>query len=108
MNRRLTALLLAAGLCASSMWSVVAQARPLTPAERRHVPWHSVLPQCADPDVLGRIVSRFHQRETDYWQSGLEIVGYDRIRETGFRANGLDYIPRRYCTATALMTTRVP
>jgi hypothetical protein len=32
----------------------------------------------------------------------LQIAGYDRIREIGFRSNGLGYIPRRYCVARAL------
>src|SRR5262249_55645426 len=29
------------------------------------------------------------------------IGGYDRVREIGFRAAGLSYIPRRYCVARA-------
>jgi hypothetical protein len=33
----------------------------------------------------------------------LEINGYDRIREIGFRANGVAYIPRRYCIARATL-----
>lgn len=80
-----------------------ALARPLTPAEERHQPYDGVLPVCQDPAVLQRIARRLHQREEEYWSSGLEIVAYDKIRETGYRSNGIDYIPRRYCSASAIM-----
>ncbi|HEY8579322.1 MAG TPA: hypothetical protein VIL72_05505 [Beijerinckiaceae bacterium] len=81
-----------------------AQARPLTPAEQRVHGYSSNLPLCQDPAVLDRIASRLHQREKAYWSSGLQIVSYDSIRERGFRTTGLDYIPRRYCNASALMS----
>lgn len=103
MRPRLTSLLLAAAVCGASLCPVVSEARPTTPAERRYVPWSSLLPQCSDPSVLNRVQARFRERESDYWQSGLEITTFDRIRETGFRTTGLDYIPRRYCSARAVM-----
>jgi hypothetical protein len=78
-----------------------AQARPLTPAEKRFLPWSGDLPACDDPGVLGRIQMRFSQAENGYWQSGLEIVSFDTFREIGYRTTGADYIPRRYCTASA-------
>jgi hypothetical protein len=81
-----------------------AVARPLTPAEEREQPYASVLPLCADPAVLGKITSRFQAREDEYWSSGLQIVAYDKVRESGFRSNGLDYIPRRYCQAAVIMS----
>ena len=34
----------------------------------------------------------------------MEIGGFDRVREIGFRSNGLSYIPRRYCVARAAMS----
>ncbi len=34
---------------------------------------------------------------------GLRILGFERIQEIGYRTNGLDYIPRRYCVALADM-----
>ncbi|MDB5570066.1 MAG: putative exported protein of unknown function [Hyphomicrobiales bacterium] len=80
-----------------------ASARPLTPAEERSQPYKSVLPLCADPAVLSKIASRFLDREDEYWSSGLQIVAYEKVRESGFRSNGLDYIPRRYCQAGAVM-----
>jgi hypothetical protein len=72
-----------------------------TPAEQRYVPYSAQLPACDDPAVLARIDARFGQKESEYWNSTLQIGTYDRIREIGFRANGLGYIPRRYCIALA-------
>lgn len=83
--------------------SFAALARPLVPAEQRYDYYWEQLPSCADPRVLARIQARFHDRESEFWRSGLEILGVDEIRETGLRSNGLDYIPRRYCVARAYL-----
>ncbi len=95
--------LLAVGVmgAASSCLSIAVQARPLVPAEHRYDYYSGRLPSCDDPNVLERIQSRFHDRESEFWKSGLEIRGFDEVREIGLRTNGLDYIPRRYCTARA-------
>lgn len=82
------------------------QARPLIPAERRYSPFVADLPRCDDPAVLERIQSRFRDREAEFWSTGLAIVGFDDIREIGYRTNGLDHVPRRYCTARAIMIDR--
>lgn len=79
----------------------VALARPMVPAERRNIPFSPDMPSCDDPSILGRIQSRFASREAQYWDSGLSIASFDRIRQIGYRTNGLDYIPRRYCVARA-------
>ncbi len=70
-----------------------------TPAEHRDSPYSGNLPPCGDAGVLSEIRSRFQEKESQFWNSSLQIGGYDRIREIGFRANGLGYIPRRYCIA---------
>ena len=80
------------------------QARPLTPAEQRFQPYSGVVPPCTEAGALEAIQSRFHDRENEYWHSGLEITGFSRVDEIGFRSNGLDYIPRRYCVAQAVMS----
>ena len=72
-----------------------------TPAEQDYSPYNANLPACDDPGVLSLISARFAQKEANYWKSPLEISGYDRIREIGFRSNGRGYIPRRYCIARA-------
>jgi len=71
----------------------------VTPAEQRYIAYGANLPACDDPAVLARISDRFEQKEAEYWHSKLQIGRYDRIRQIGFRANGLSYIPRRYCAA---------
>jgi len=80
-----------------------ARARPIVPAERRYSPYNGDLPLCNDPAVLSRISDRFQQKEVEYWNSSLQILDYDRVIQTGLRSNGLDYIPRRYCVARALV-----
>ncbi len=77
-----------------------------TPAEARWAPFHANLasvPACDDPAVLSNIVGRFADTENLYWGGVHAIEGYERIREIGFRSNGIDYIPRRYCVARALI-----
>ena len=80
------------------------QARPLVPAENRDLPYSGLLKVCEDPDAVGYIQGAFAARELEYWHSGLTIVGFRDVREIGFRSNGLDYIPRRYCQARAVMS----
>ncbi len=80
-----------------------------TPAEERWAPFSSDLPKCDDASVLSTITGRFSQTETTYWGGDNAIVGIDRVRDIGFRANGLSYIPRRYCIALAsVVDPRLP
>ena len=78
-------------------------ARPLVPAERRYLPYDGLLPGCGDSAVFERIQGRFHDREAEFWNTGLEILGFDDVREIGYKTNGEDYIPRRYCVARAYL-----
>ena len=78
-------------------------ARPMTPAERRDSSFSGDMPTCDDASVLGKISSRFSSRE-GYWNSGLEISGFQGIVEVGYRSNGLDYYPRRFCMAQAVLS----
>ena len=94
----------AAGLALSLGLAGAAQARPLTPAEERDAPYSGIVPPCSDASSLSEIQSHFAQREAEYWHSGLEIAQFEGVREIGFRSNGLDYIPRRYCQARVLMS----
>ncbi len=89
-------------LAASSLLFPVL-ARPLVPAERRYAPYDGVLPACGDPAVTERISWNFYQREAEFWDSGLAIAGFGDVREIGYKTNGLDYIPRRYCSARAFL-----
>lgn len=56
------------------------------------------LPACEDPMALGAIQSRFASKERKFWHSGLELVAFDRIRETAYRPWASDTIPRRFCS----------
>lgn len=78
-----------------------AMARPIVPAEKRYLDYSGELPPCDDPGVLSRISSRFEQKESEYWESTLQITDYDRIKAIGVRPWGLDHIPRTFCIAHA-------
>ena len=79
------------------------EARPLVPAENRDLPYSGTVKVCEDPSAVGYIQGAFAERELDYWHSGLTILAFEDVREIGFRSTGLDYIPRRYCQARAIM-----
>lgn len=79
-----------------------ASAREIDPAERREIPFDTRFPLCHDPAVLERITARFAEREARYWQSPLTIEAYEHIRPVAWRPWGLDTIPRRFCTGTAV------
>ena len=74
--------------------------------------YDGVIPPCEA--ALGTIASRFAQKEGRFWNSDLQILGFDRVREIAFRPWapetvawrpwGLDYIPRRFCTAVAAVS----
>ncbi|MET0605681.1 MAG: hypothetical protein ABWZ80_04450 [Beijerinckiaceae bacterium] len=85
----------------------VATARTLVPAEQRTLPWRAALPGCNDPGVVYKIQGRFARVEANYWASSLTIVGVDKIRSIGWRPWGVDYIPRIYCQARALLSDGV-
>jgi hypothetical protein len=93
----------AAGLAAAGVPVGPAAARPLVPAERRYIPYYDLVPACGDPAVFERIQGRFHDRESEFWNTGLEILGFDEVREIGYKTNGYDYIPHRYCIARAYL-----
>jgi hypothetical protein len=65
--------------------------------------YEGVLPPCDLPAALARIGSRFEQKEGRFWNSGLEIVGFENIRETAFRPWAPDTIPRRFCSGVVLI-----
>ena len=74
------------------------------PAEARWAPFFATMPGCDDAGVLSTISGRFAQTQREFWNPQLAIGGFDRVREIGFRANGLAYIPRRFCIARATMS----
>lgn len=55
------------------------------------------LPACDSPRVFRRIASAFHDKESEYWDSGLRLGGFEPPVEIGLRTWGLEFIPRRFC-----------
>ena len=84
-----------------------ALAREITPAERRDHRYDASLPGCADPGVLADISSNFATKEDRFWNSSLRIVSFEQVRQVAWRPWGLDYIPRRFCTAQAWLSDGV-
>jgi hypothetical protein len=54
--------------------------------------------------ALGTITSQFQEKESNFWNSALQITGYGRIHETAFRPWQSDNIPRRYCSADVMLS----
>jgi hypothetical protein len=96
----LVAVALASGGASAGVTRLGEEDRP--PAEYRMPPYTSQMPGCSDPGVLSEISWSFRLREIEFWNSGLEILGFDPPVEFGFRTNGYSYIPRRYCHAEAM------
>ena len=63
-----------------------------------------VLPPCDEPAALGKISSRFSDKESIHWNSPLAITGYEHVHEVAFRPWAANTIPRRYCAATVYIS----
>ena len=66
--------------------------------------YDAVVPLCQDPAALGKIQSRFADKEGHYWQSNLQLVDFERVHEIAFRPWAEGTIPRRFCGAVALVS----
>jgi hypothetical protein len=64
--------------------------------------YDGVLPAC--DAALDRIADRFAQKESRFWNSDLQIVSFERVRQIAFRPWARGTIPRRFCRATALVS----
>jgi hypothetical protein len=64
------------------------------------------LPPCES--ALPSITSQFAEKEGTFWNSELRITGYYGVHETAFRPWQSDNIPRRYCSADAMLTDGKP
>jgi hypothetical protein len=61
------------------------------------------VPACNYSAALDRIIANFHNKEYNFWNSQLRIVGIENIQETAMMPWAAQSIPRRYCSATALI-----
>jgi len=66
-----------------------------------------VMPGCDYTPALNRIIGNFHAKEARFWNSRLEIVGIEDIRETAVLPWAAQSIPRRFCSGTALINDGV-
>jgi hypothetical protein len=57
---------------------------------------------------LDSVSNQFAEKESKFWNSKLQITGYDRVHEIAFRPWQSDNIPRRYCAATAMISDGKP
>jgi hypothetical protein len=64
--------------------------------------YDGVLPPC--DAALGKIAARFAEKESRFWNSSLQILDFERVRETAYRPWAAGTIPRRYCSAVALVS----
>ena len=60
------------------------------------------LPACEA--ALGKIAWRFAQKEGRFWNSDLQILDFEKVREIAYRPWAQGTIPRRFCTAVALVS----
>jgi hypothetical protein len=65
--------------------------------------YEAKVPLCEDYAVASKIAGRFSEKEGRFWNSALQIVGIENVRELAFRPGHYARIPRRYCQATALI-----
>jgi len=65
------------------------------------------VPTCDNSWALSTIQHRFSAKEGRFWNSSLQITGFDGIHETAYRPWAPDTIPRRFCTAMATVSDGV-
>jgi hypothetical protein len=58
--------------------------------------------------ALDWVASAFADKEGQFWNSNLQITGFANVHEIAYRPWQSDTIPRRYCTATALISDGKP
>ncbi|MEI9803183.1 MAG: hypothetical protein WDN48_00430 [Pseudolabrys sp.] len=63
--------------------------------------YDGALPPCEAG--LGKIAARFAEKEGRFWNSDLRILDFERVREIAYRPWAAGTIPRRFCTAVALV-----
>ena len=61
--------------------------------------YDGALPPCEAG--LGKIAARFAEKEGRFWNSDLQILDFERVREVAPGSWARSMIPRRFCQATA-------
>ncbi len=89
---------------ASLLFTGGALATPPFPAEARTIPYSGNLGPCDDGWALQQITQAFNYSRYWYSRERLELDHFEAIKEIGFRTNGPEFIPRRYCVARAMFS----
>ena len=58
--------------------------------------------------ALDWVASAFADKESTFWNSSLQITGFSNVHEIAYRPWQSNTIPRRYCTATAMISDGKP
>jgi hypothetical protein len=66
--------------------------------------YDSNVPLCDESRPLDKIVARFATKEGRFWNSALTIVGFEKIQEVAWEPWASGTIPRRFCTASVLVS----
>ena len=66
--------------------------------------YSSDVPLCSESGPLHRIASNFRTKEGRFWNSDLEIVDFQNVREIAMRPWVDGAIPRRFCRADAIIS----
>jgi len=64
--------------------------------------YDGVVPPCEA--ALSTISWQFAEKESRFWNSNLQIVGFEHVHEIAFRPWAPDTIPRRFCSAVATVS----
>ncbi|MGE0563145.1 MAG: hypothetical protein AB7O50_01400 [Pseudolabrys sp.] len=64
--------------------------------------YDAVLPQCEA--ALSTIAERFATKEGRFWNSDLQILDFERVRQIAFMPWREGTVPRRYCAALAAVS----
>src|ERR1700686_4810613 len=64
--------------------------------------YDNIAPDCAAG--LGTIATNFATKESRFWNSDLQILNFEGVRETAYRPWAANTIPRRFCSAVAIVS----
>lgn len=61
------------------------------------------LPACEA--ALGEITSRFESTQSRFWNTNVQILGYEKVHQVAYSPWAKGTVPRRFCTAMAEVST---
>ncbi|CAH1665155.1 MAG: hypothetical protein KF735_01885 [Chelatococcus sp.] len=107
MRRMIAASLMLATASSFSFAGERAPGEPHMPMDLDPINVTRNLPACDSVAVVSEVAMRFASKESEYWNSDLRLAQFERIRQIALNPWGDDFIPRRFCRATTLVTDGV-